>query len=56
MKSNKWETVESEYSHSTTSRMKVPGGWLIRVSEYVISVGVSVSVTFFPDPKHKWKV
>jgi hypothetical protein len=31
--------------HRSTSRAQVPGGWLIHYFE---------SVTFVPDPEHKW--
>ena len=44
-----WEHLESK-DPGLTSRVKVPGGWLVRV---VFKVGVSV--TFMPDPDHAWK-
>ena len=39
-----WETVYST-PVSGVLRAKVPGGWLVRVD---------LSVTFYPDPEHKW--
>lgn len=41
-----WESVDE-----TLERLKVPGGWLVRT--YMNNNGVSI--TFYPDPKHKWK-
>ena len=29
-------------------RTKVPGGWLVLASN------VAITVTFYPDPEHKW--
>ena len=46
--SGKWETVEE--SKPRLLRMNVPGGWLV-----TISGGFSYSVSFYPDPEHKWK-
>ena len=37
-----WERLDSEVA---LQRAKVPGGWL---------VALNASVTFYPDPKHRW--
>jgi len=39
-----WEQLDS--SHQALLRAKVPGGWLVALP--------GVSVTFYPDPKHRW--
>ncbi len=51
-----WEYLahtNSSDSHSEAlQRAKVPGGWLVKVatpSDYG-----AVSITFYPDPEHKW--
>lgn len=64
-----WETVQSErvgeYQQSYTERMKVPGGWLYRHTEYEIQYGDygneswekvrAVAMSFVPDPSVKFK-
>lgn len=46
-----WETIDGK--SLDLCRASVPGGWL------VCTIGLAqglTSVTFFPDPKHEWKV
>ncbi len=49
----KWEDLDSDDTNSTTERMKVPGGWLIRCTE-IGQENFAVSVTFYPDPSRLW--
>jgi len=42
----KWEVLSR--AKPQLMRMKVPGGWLVAVR-----VG-SFSLSFYPDPEHKW--
>lgn len=46
-----WEKLESRHG---TLRAKVPGGWLVWVSEYHGVEGYSSGLTFYPDPEHDW--
>lgn len=42
---------------STTARISVPGGWLVRSVQYFIvndGGGVGVGLTFVPDAEHTW--
>jgi len=43
----KWETVQD--AKPRLMRMNVPGGWLVTVAG-----GASYSISFYPDPEHKW--
>lgn len=45
--------VGSGTSCSDTSRLKVPGGWLIR-ERYFKEDAVSVSICFISEPGHVW--
>jgi len=49
-----WEVIQKN-GFETLSRMRVPGGWLVkyRVMQYQ---GASFYFTFVPDPDHSWKV
>lgn len=61
-----WEeigrTVPKETACGGTYRMKVPGGWIVRTCEYVISdkknysYKVYQNMTFVADPEHKWDI
>lgn len=58
-----WERLEDQsfehYTHFTTLRAKVIGGWIIRTNEYTFdepSVAASESLVFVPDPKHEWVI
>lgn len=44
-----WETVRSKGAHGTTLRAKVPGGWLVQVTN-----NQGVGATFVPDSDHNW--
>lgn len=44
----KWETIETSFSDIDVLRAKVLGGWL------VVWDGRTESITFYPDPNHKW--
>jgi hypothetical protein len=58
----KWEIIfesESEMNFITTSRAKVPGGWLIVNRTAIIgskNYTESQSMIFLPDPGHLWKI
>jgi len=50
-----WEKIDAE-----TSRMRVPGGWLVRSKMFAGNnsgpgVSVCVHVVFIPDNKHDWE-
>jgi hypothetical protein len=52
----KWERVGTmdDFGGETNviaSRAKVPGGWLIKITD----VSERFQITFLPDPKHEWK-
>jgi hypothetical protein len=52
----KWErvgTMDDFGGESTVIalRAKVPGGWLIKISD----ASENFQVTFLPDPNHEWK-
>jgi len=64
----KWEYIETE-DGSGLNRMRVPGGWLVKVCEYVYQASLVMagqgepfgydwrtSMTFLPDPEHSWEV
>jgi hypothetical protein len=56
MASLKWERVGSMddfggESTVTALRAKVPGGWLVKISD----ASEHFNVTFLPDPNHEWK-
>lgn len=44
---NEWEEVIA----FDMDRMMVPGGWLVRLDH-----GEGLSICFYPDPEHKWKL
>lgn len=46
--SNKWETMDHQ-----TQRMKIPGGWLVRVNR---PGGVPAGLTTVNDPGHLWQL
>ena len=46
-----WEELASEGGLLAVRRTKVPGGWLIYVSNGYHHHG---GLTFFPDPGHDW--
>jgi len=58
-----WEPLEHDNS---LSRLKVPGGWLVKTSNPIplVMIGGDVrhygyvveSITFMPDPHREWKV
>ena len=64
-----WENIENDHT-GYLYRAKVPGGWLVKVVEDVISQQPSgmihpqinyqigyewrTSITFMPDPDHEW--
>jgi hypothetical protein len=58
-----WEDIA--YDHGSdgteqTSRMKVPGGWIVRTKALVIEdfkqVAISEAMVYVPDPSHDWVV
>lgn len=66
MKSNKWEEVCSSLDKKengvvcdATGRMKVPGGWLVRIDILKIQnndLSSTNSMSFVPDPDHEWAI
>jgi hypothetical protein len=55
-----WEKIESFDDASITKRLKVQGGWLVvncsTSTEYFWDKKTSQSMSFLPDPNHKWSV
>ena len=51
MRLNKWEQITSDPEF--TFRMKVPGGWLVKV---ITGPCTAMSICFYPDPMHRWGV
>lgn len=45
-----WEFCDDTYS-KFTHRLKVPGGWLVKVSGRQ-----TMAITFFPDKNHEWQL
>ncbi len=50
-----WEVV-TDYDGENTSRMKVPGGWIVKAFHRSRNnnKGDAMGMTFVPDPKHEW--
>jgi hypothetical protein len=56
---------QKERTESRSSRLKVPGGWLVRHIETAkqatggigggVGIGIGVGMTFLPDPNHEWE-
>ncbi len=49
-----WEVIEGTDSHVSVHRAEVPGGWLVRFSQFHDNGGAG-GLTFVPDTDHKWK-
>ncbi len=52
-----WERIKDIDSHVQTSRLNVPGGWIVRVVvKYDTAEGTACAVdqTFVNDPNHDW--
>lgn len=58
-----WETIDSsifplncgQKNMALTSRMKVPGGWLVRsILEGSYNADVRMTQTFIADERHEW--
>lgn len=47
-----WEKLESDSKREKIYRTPVPGGWLVKI----VWEKISVSITFYPDPEHHWKI
>jgi hypothetical protein len=48
-----WDEIKAKFSDGSMAsfyRAKVPGGWLVGI----FLSGQAVSITFYPDPDHKW--
>lgn len=46
-----WETILSSIENKTeTSRLRVPGGWLVKQKE-----GARIALAFVPDLSHIWQ-
>ncbi len=53
---NMWEVVMMEKSGLyRTERLKVHGGWLVRISKFGWNMWNVVTMTFVPDPRHQWE-
>ena len=53
-----WETIEfvrGGWIPGNCSRLKVPGGWIVRTI-VMTEAGTSVAQTFVEDPEHEWKL
>ena len=53
-----WEVVEQDKKtapYFETCRMKVPGGWLVRVFQGFCTTPTH-TVTFVSDPNHFWEI
>jgi hypothetical protein len=56
-----WELVEFKkdtYQNITTSRLKVPGGWIV-MSVYIycsVSAAAGLAQSFVADPDYEWKL
>lgn len=56
-----WQNILSEVDGNPqrfTYRSKIPGGWFVRI-DYDLAIygandGTGTSITFVPDPEHKW--
>jgi len=53
---SEWENISGD-GYSTTKRLKVPDGWIVK-SQYrgYADSGVSVHQIFIKDPEHEWKL
>lgn len=58
-----WETLSEENTrHNSSSqtiissRLRVPGGWIIRTVSSRFEAGVSVAQTFIADGLHQWEI
>lgn len=63
-----WEYINLLNSNNGLYRLKVPGGWLIKISEDVVTADLGEwrsteerkgneyrsSICFYPDPEYKW--
>ena len=50
---DEWHLFDDEGRGDSTSKMKVPGGWLVRYeSESRGEFAGHVAICFVPDPKH----
>lgn len=50
MSTQNWERIDGN-----TERLRVPGGWLVRVREQNIA-GLAIAITFVPDLDRCWKL
>ncbi len=49
-----WEDIDTE-KRFAVKRAKIPGGWLVWVSEAPpMTSPTAGGLTFIPDPKHEW--
>jgi hypothetical protein len=50
--SSSWECIETGgWAGCTLQRFWLPNGWIVRYP-----ASASPSITFVPDPEHKWKL
>ncbi len=43
-------------NYTQSSRLNVPGGWLVRTISFGWNHGTGVCQTFVSDPEHEWKL
>lgn len=46
-----WTDVETNFNTRGLDRAKVPGGWLLIMTDFDSE---AMTMTFYPDPDHKW--
>lgn len=50
-----WEALKDTEQGILTQRSKIPEGWLVRILYTANEAGsTGASITFVPDPGHKW--
>ena len=54
--SGRWEHIPCDDDYSTSYRLKVPGGWVIRSRASYGTDSASVHHVFVKDPKHTWEL
>ncbi len=49
-----WQRLKSDGDSNSMQRSKIPGGWLVKVEFWGGPSITGCSITFVPDPAHKW--
>lgn len=50
-----WERI-TETPYSSTDRLEVWGGWLVRDLQWGDSPGLATALCFVSDPEHQWRI